>query len=98
MGPSPAKCATGLDGRLSGRRGYCCLSENVMAISGTITEDQQVTSTPPGLQKSPVAEGGDLADARPVTRKAARACGCPAEDQGFFYFFYFLISRAALQV
>ena len=31
------------------------------------------------MQESPVAEGGDLADARPITRKAARACGCAPE-------------------
>ena len=43
------------------------------------------------LQESPVAEGGDLADARPITRKAARACGCDHVQKTTDF-----ISRAAL--
>ena len=46
---------------------------------------------PLGLQESPVAEGGDLVNAHPNTKKTAQACGCVAEDHSF-------ISRAALQV
>ena len=41
------------------------------------------TAHPAGLQGSPVAEGGDLAYALSRTRKAARACGCAAEDHRF---------------
>ena len=40
----------------------------------------EIVAHPTGL---PGSEWGDLADARPITRKAARACGCAAEDHEF---------------
>ena len=50
----------------------------------TTEEAEQTTQhIPQDCRDHQVAEGGDLADARPNTRKTARACGCAEEDHRF---------------